>query len=205
MSGPPLQYQPGAPWTNGPSEAHLAQIAAAKKLGVKIQRAAATASFSGWSCSIFAFLTLAFCSISFSALTLLLGVGMAMVAVYEFKGAAQLRKLDPTAPRRLAMNQLCFAGMLMAYGLIMLISTLRNPPDLAAELGNDPQVRQMIGPITDLEQPLTILMYVIFIVAAVAGPGLTSWYYASRRKYVEAYLAETPQWIIDLQRSGMSL
>jgi hypothetical protein len=40
---------------------------------------------------------------------------------------------------------------------------------------------------------------------AIFGQGGTALYYWSRRRFVEAYLKETPRWIIDAQRAGLPM
>ena len=40
---------------------------------------------------------------------------------------------------------------------------------------------------------------------AVFGQGGTALFYLSRRRHVEAYLRDTPQWIVDAQRAGMPM
>jgi hypothetical protein len=43
-------------------------------------------------------------------------------------------------------------------------------------------------------------VYGTVIVLSIIFQGLTACYYFTRRKYVEAYVRETPQWVLDVQR-----
>lgn len=194
-----------APWSSPPDPAHLQQIAAARQASVKIRRAAGMAVFSGWCTAVFAFLTLLFGAASVSVLGSMLGLGMGAAAIFEIRGAGQLKRLDPTAPRRLAINQLFFGGLLFVYAAISLWTTLHSPSDLLTELSRDPQLREMAEPMLELANMLAIAIYASLMAYALIVPGLTAWYYLSRRKLIEKYLLQTPQWILDLQRAGMSL
>lgn len=204
---------PAAPWSTPPSPQHLEQITIAKRLGAKIRNAAGVAIFSGWSTAVFAVLTLLFGLISFSFVGSLLGFGMCVVALNEFKGASRLKRLDDSAPRFLAINQLAFAGMIVVYGAISLWMVMANPAELTKELdqyGGD--FRQAGIDIKDSGIDITgtvklayIAVYGGVMLFGVIGPGLTAWYYYTRRPYIQQYVAQTPQWILDLQRAGMSL
>lgn len=194
-----------APWTTPPTPQHLAELDTARRLGAKIRRAAGAAIFSGWSTAIFAFLTFLVGAASFSFIGSLLGMGMAIVALCEFRGAAGIRKLDPIAPRRLAINQVIFGALLLAYGAISLWMVLSNPSELAGEIGKYPELRGYVPEITELARLIYIAVYGGVMLFAIVGPGLTAWYYDSRRRYIEDYVKNTPRWILDLQRAGMSI
>ncbi|MHC4766382.1 MAG: hypothetical protein ACYTF2_14895 [Planctomycetota bacterium] len=77
----------------------LVAITQARRQGRKISRAATVAAVSGWTLAVFAFLTLLFGL--FSLTSLLLGVGLGIVAYIELRGSRELRRFDETAPRRL--------------------------------------------------------------------------------------------------------
>ena len=182
---------------------HLRQIAAARVLGVKIHRAIALARVNGWVAAIFAGVTIL--GSVFSPMELLLGIGMGGISYFEFKGAAGLKRLDPTMPGKLAINQGAFAAILLLYGAINLLRVWHDPSPLAGAGSSDPQLAQMLAPFEGLARNLYLFVYVAIILAAVSGPGLMVVYYQSRRKYIEAYLRQTPAWIQELQRAGMSI
>ena len=175
----------------------------ARALGAKIRRAVIVATLGGWTVGSFAALTLL--TSLFSLAGLLLGAGMAVVAYFEFRGARELRRLDPSAPRRLALNQLAFAGMLFIYAAISLWTSLHGPNELAEAAASDPQMAQMLAPFESLTRTIYIAVYATMMVLALLGPGLTALYYSSRTKHIDTYIRQTPQWILDLQRAGLSL
>jgi hypothetical protein len=61
------------------------------------------------------------------------------------------------------------------------------------------------GSIDSLARLLGVLVYGTLAAVAIFGQGGTALYYFTRRKHVEAYLRETPQWILDAQRAGMPM
>jgi hypothetical protein len=52
---------------------------------------------------------------------------------------------------------------------------------------------------------LVMLFYVALIFIAVLCMGGLAYYYFTRQKYVDAYLKETPDWIVAMQKSGVTL
>jgi hypothetical protein len=52
----------------------------------------------------------------------------------------------------------------------------------------------------DLLKMLSVIIYGSVIVATVIFQGLNALYYFSRAKILQAYLNETPPWIIEVQR-----
>jgi hypothetical protein len=199
----PLQAQPGSPAIVGPDPEHLAQIVAARQSGAKLRRAAIVAILSGWATAIFALLTLI--SGIFDVTALILGMGMAVVSQFEFRGASALRKLHPSAPRRLATNQVAFGVLLFSYATLRLYTSQHQPGAYASAIASDPQLASMLGPIESLTRTIYIAIYGGMMLLAIVGPGLTALYYLSRRKHLEAHLARTPRWILDLQRAGVSV
>ena len=189
--------------TAPPTREHLAQIAAAKSLGKKIRRAVNYATIDGWTIAVFGGLT-AITSL-FSALGLVLGVGMMIVAWFEFRGASALKRLDPGAPRRLAINQVALGGLLFLYAGISLWMAMHQPSAFSADIGNDPQMKSMLGGIDDLARTIYVAVYATLMAVAIIGPGMNAVYYLSRVSHIQTYLRETPTWILDLQRAGMSL
>jgi hypothetical protein len=203
-SPPPLP----SPFSGPPTPAHLEQIAAAKRLSTKIRRAILTAKFSGWTTAIFAAGTLALSLTSFWGLVL--GAAMAVISIIEFRGVSELQRLDVTAPKRLALNQLAFGILLFAYGAFMLWDSFYGSggSDVIkqaigdAGMTGDKQLDSMVNRVYSMA---AVALYGSVMLAAILGPGLTAVYYYTRKKYIERYLRETPQWIIDLQRAGMNL
>lgn len=208
---PPAHVPPPAP-AHVPGQApspsptltpeQLAQLAAARKLGAGLRRAASIGRIDAWSTGIFGVITLV-CSIG-SIQGILLGAGMAVLAFYQLKAADRLKQLDDKAPELLARNQIILGILLFAYGAIRLMQVSHNPTplDSAAE---DPQVAEMLAPYNDLVRSLLVTVYVGVMAVAVIGCGLTASYYYAQRKRIAAYRSSTPDWILALQQTGVAI
>jgi len=181
----------------------LQQLSQAQRAGKKIRRAASVATSDAWGIAIFAALT--FIGGLFSPSGLILGLGMGIVATVEFNGAYRLRRLDQQAARMLGWNQLALAGLLILYASWCIYGTLTsdNPWELLDSAG--PEVREMLRPMAGLMRQLTVLVYGCLIAVAIGAQGGLAWYYFSRAKHIRAYLSQTPAWILQMQRSGVSV
>jgi hypothetical protein len=186
-----------------PSPEHLAQLDAARLASKKLRRAVAYANFDGWGIAAFAALSIAFSLTSPSGL--LLGVGMAYIAWRELSTAPALARLDPLAPRRLAINQLIFSGLLILYFAWCLFQSFTTPSDYSEIIASSPEAAGMVGNIDHLTRLISVCIYVSLIFGTVIFQGGTAWYYSSRAKLLSDYLATTPQWIIEYQRGGGTL
>jgi hypothetical protein len=202
MHSTPAHTQP--PVASPPTREHLEQIAQAKLLSAKIRRCNAVAAFSAWTTAIFGGITFLSSLPFLSVIGITLGAGMLVCAYIEFQAGAELKRLDLRAPRKLACNQLAFGAMLFLYGAYSLWARLTSPidPELVRQLG---EFKDVMNEVDSLMKLAFILLYVSVMAVAIIGPGLTAWYYYSRKKYLEAYVTQTPQWILDLQRAGMQL
>jgi hypothetical protein len=186
-----------------PSPEHLAQLDVARLTAHKIRRAVSVANFDGWTIAAVAAITIVFSLTSISGLAL--GLGMTYVAWRELSSGAALKKLDATALRSLAINQIVLCGMLVLYFGWALYQDLSGPAASAQILAQAPDAQGMLGDIDQISRQITIWMYVGLMAASVFAQGGTAWYYSSRQKLLAKYLATTPKWIIDYQRGGGTL
>jgi hypothetical protein len=186
-----------------PSSEHLAQLDAARLTARKISRAVSVANFDGWTMAAFAAITMVFSFTSISGIAL--GLGMTYVAWRELSSGAALKKLDAAAPRRLAVNQSVLCGMLVLYFGWALYQDLSGPAASVQILAQAPDAQGMLGDIDQISREITIWMYVGLAAASLLAQGGTAWYYFSREKLLQKYLATTPKWIIDYQRGGGTL
>lgn len=170
----------------------LNAIATGQALYKPIRRAVTYARFDGWTVAVFAILT-GICSIT-SPLTLMLGIGMGIVAWFELREASRLAAGDVRSPKRLAMNQLALAGLLIAYAAVRLFQGTDSAEmeTIRSQLGGDPAMMEMVESVGEL---IPKLVYGTLIVVAVFVQGGTALFYLSRRKAVEAYVRQTPDWV----------
>lgn len=159
-----------------------------------ILSASKVAAFNGWTVGIFAALTILFGLTS--PVLLALGAGMAFVARNELRGRSLLRALDPRGPRLLVRNQLGFMGLVVAYCAWSLLRAYTHP---------DPQwvqLQDLAGLEADFIQDLVAACYGAAILLTVLFVGLNARYYARRVAMLDAYLADTPAWVVELQRTA---
>ncbi|QOV91170.1 hypothetical protein [Humisphaera borealis] len=182
---------------------HLAQLVTARDLSKKVRRAIAVATFDGYAIGAFAVVTLLTGLTDSSAL--LLGIVMAVVAFVEIRAGNQLRRLELLAPRTLAINQLALAAVLILYAVSRLIASRSAPSAYADYIAADPELGKMLVPIDDLTRQMTVYFYAGLIAIAVVAQGGMALYYYTRPRYLRAYLAQTPTWIIEMQRAGIRL
>jgi hypothetical protein len=153
----------------------LAALVDLSKRARKVRRAEGVARFGGWTGAIFAAITLASSAMSWSPSGLFVGAGLAVVAAGEFYGAALLSRMDPRGPRRLALNQVLLAAVLVAYGAWCLAL---GPNDMTTgDPGMDSWLRGVAWTIHGA-------VYGTVMAVGVVAPGLTAWYYASRAKQI---------------------
>lgn len=150
------------------------------------------AAFNGWTIGTFGILTVSFGYRS--PPVLVLGVGMLVVARNELRGGVRLRALDPTAPRLLGRNQMGLMGLIVVYSLWSLMRADSNP---------DPQLQSLVGLDPGFIRAAVTAVYVGVIVGTLIFQGLNARYYFKRGPMMDAYLAETPDWVVALQRSGL--
>ena len=187
----------------GLSPEHRSQIVAARKLGGKLHAASAVAAVDGWTLGVFAVLTILF-SLT-SPVALVLGAGMLTVSYFELRGSRNLKRLDPHAPRLLTLNQFALGAMLFIYGAINLWLSIHEPHPMATMAGQNPELESMLIPYEGIARNISALVYAMLMLVALVGSGLMALYYQRRGKILHAYLHNTPQWILELQRAGMSV
>jgi hypothetical protein len=188
---------------NGLSPEQLRDLEDARRRGVKVRRAVSVARLNGWSIGIFAGLTLLGAFMSWWGL--FLGLGMGVVAYVEFNGAARLRKLDPSATKMLALNQLFLGALLLSYAVYSLWMARYGASQFADYIAQSPELKPMLAQAEDLARLIYYLMYGTLAAVAIFVQGGNALYYHSRRKHIEAYIQQTPAWIRDAQRAGMPM
>ena len=189
--------------TNPPfSESHQRALAAARDRAEPIRRASRVATFNAWTTAILAALSAPFAL--FGVAGLLVFAALALVAWNEFRGRRRLLAFDPAGATILGWNQLGLLGMITLYCVWALYSNLWGGGSIEAQLKANPQLGPAIGSVQgfdDLYRSIVIVLYGSVIVLSAIFQGGNALYYFSRRKYVEAYVRETPQWVVDLRQA----
>ena len=189
--------------TPGLSPEQAKQIADARLRSKKIRKGVSVAMFDGWTVALFGGLTLLGGMISFSLVAIALGAGMIAVAYVELRGAKRMRLLDPQSPRMLAWNQVVLGTLLLAYASYSLWTIYTGRTEMQAEIAKYPELTDVVGDMDRLAKLIGLLIYGTLMSVAIFGQGGTALFYLSRKKHIEAYVRETPPWIIEAQRSGL--
>ena len=185
----------------------LAELETARRAMRPIKRAIFFAHTDGWSLAVFAVLSIL---IGLSSVTaILIGTALGIVAYVELSTIPKLKKLDPTAPKILAYNQLGLAAVLIIYASWNLLfpptaSSVMN--SLGPELGGSAGDLSAIGGQVDSIFSMAVhLIYLALIAVAFLAQGSLAYAYYRRIGMIKAYLATTPEWIVQMQKAGFGL
>jgi hypothetical protein len=187
------------------SQSQLCEVGAARDRAGKIRKAAAVAKFNGWMTGIVAACSAPFALFSFSGF--LVTVVLSLVAYNELKGRRRLLQFDRDSPAFLGWNQVGFLALITLYCTWMIGVGLTSEDPFSEELKAKPELQAVFDSPLELDQTYRLLVVVVYgtvIVLSVVFQGLNALYYFSRRKHVEAYLQDTPEWVLDLQRLTLS-
>jgi hypothetical protein len=177
---------------------HLAELHRAQQRSRKVRRAAGIATVDAYISAFFTAITAL--SAAFSPSAILLAIPLAVITCNSFQGAKRLRALDLSAPRYLALNQLALAATLTIYALVSIYLASRGSPAFASAIAGEPALAPMLGDIQQLYWIISLAIYASLILGTMIAQGLAALYYASRRKHIEACIAATPPWILELQK-----
>jgi hypothetical protein len=166
----------------------------------KVRRSASIAHASGWTLLLFAIPALGFGV--FSLTSAILGLLLAIVGVFELKGARGLRQLDARAPKRLVMNQVLLGVVLAGYGAWGIYTTLTQSNPLNMPLMTSAEVDRMIASMQAMWTFGMVGFYGVFIGVSLLATGATAAYYNSCKRHLRGHLTTTPQWVVDVQRAA---
>lgn len=190
------------PASDGPlTQEHHHELTLAAGRAKKIHKAARVAGFNGWVTGIFAAASAPFAL--FSMTGFLVTFGLTLIAYNEFQGRKRLLQFDPASSALLGWNQVALLTMIIVYCLWMLFTGLTGAGPFAAEIEANPEIEAALGSLDEFDylyKVLVVAVYGTVIALTAIFQGLNAVYYFTRRKHVEAYLQETPAWVLDVQR-----
>jgi hypothetical protein len=181
---------------------HSQELAKASERSKKIRKAARVAGFNGWMSALFAACSAPFAIYGLDGLVV--AIALAIVAYNEFRGRKRLLAFDPSAAALLGWNQLGLLAMIIVYCLWMTYSGLVSGNPLAADIKANPEIGEVLGTaggFDELYRQIVVGFYGLVVLLSVIFQGANAYYYFTRRKFVEAYLDETPAWVRELQRA----
>lgn len=184
------------------SATHRRELSAAHDRARAIRKAARVASFNGWTTALIAALSAPF-SLT-SPVGLALTAGIALVAFNEFRGRKRLLNFDPSGATLLGWNQIGLLAMIVVYCVWMMYASVNESGTVAEEVKAYADLDAALGTtggFAALFKQIVVIFYAAVIGLSVLFQGGTALYYFSRRRHVEDYLAETPEWVRDVQRT----
>jgi len=185
---------------------HHRELAQARQSAKAIEKAARVAAFNGWATTIVALLSAPFAFFSLSGA--LVFIGLSVVAYNELRGRTRLVQFDRSAATFLGWNQLALLAIIVTYCLWAIQSNLNEAKSVTAEISAYSDLESVLGSpeqIEKLARDIVFLFYGSVIATSVVFQGLTAFYYFSRRKHIDAYVADTPEWIRQLQSGGLTV
>ena len=205
---PPLHQSVHAPEETGPlSNSHLDQITLARQRARKVRKACTVAMVNACILIAFSGLTLLMSMLAmmfgqFDLLGLIMGSALAALAWNELRGRGLLARIQLRGCGVLGWNQLGLMAIVLAYSIWMIGHAIWGPSPYDEAIAKEAMLAGPLGSINALHKIISIAIYGGLIVGTLIFQGLNSLYYFTRRKHVEAYISQTPDWVLDLQRRG---
>ena len=169
------------------------QIRRAREAAKGFLGARKVARFNGYMFGAFAGVSLLFGMVD--ATSAAAGLALGIVARNEFHGRRLLMAFDPVGPRLLVRNQVSLIVLVLAYCGLSVYQSLVHP---------DPMMSTLTDALgeggEDLVQQITLSVYGSVATATLIVQGLNARYYATAAARLDAYLRDTPAWIVDLER-----
>jgi hypothetical protein len=186
------------------SVTHLNELAAARDRAKSIRKAARVAAFNGWTTATFAACSALFAL--FDPSGWLITAGLALVAYNEFRGRKRLLAFDPSAASLLGWNQLGLLAMITVYCLWSMFTSSSSTATLSAEFKDLKDLDSILsdyGGTQGLVRSLSYGVYGSVIVLSALFQGGNALYYFTRRRLVDDFVAQTPDWVREVQGSAI--
>jgi hypothetical protein len=183
------------------SVTHRRELSAARDRAKTIRKAARVAGFNGWTTAAAAAFSAMFLLFDRSPAAIAITLGLSIVAYNEFRGRKRLLNFDPSAATMLGWNQMGLLAAIVAYCLWMLSGTSAEAANAMSQFNsaNERELLSMVGDLEGLYKTASLALYGGAIVLSLLFQGGNALYYFTRRRHVEDFIAETPQWVRDVQ------
>ena len=183
----------------GLSPEQIAAIRAADIRAKKIRRAAKFAASEGTLSMIVGLSSLA--CFMFGWINAVLGILLGIFAYNTIRGANMLKRFDRAAVPLLAWNEVFLIAIVTLYSAYSIYSGLSTGGDPLTSKIISPEDIQLLNIDPKLIRESIWAFYLSLIALTALSQGLVGYYYKTREKHLEAYLQETPQWIVDFQKA----
>ena len=128
---------------------------------------------------------------------------LGVVGYIELRGASAVDQIRPERVQQLVWNQLAFLGAITLYCAMRMYQVWYEPlPESTMQ-----ELRQLdglveLGDVEQLSRNLGMLMYVLIFVLSVVFVGGCALYYRRKVAKMRRYIADTPDWVVQIQRGG---
>ena len=186
-------------------ESHYQQLEHLVRLAKPARKAASYAGFSGWMTLMAGVIQLPFAIRN--PPMLLLCVVLAGIGTRELSLRRKMLRLDSSAPKKLALNQIVLGITLASYAIYKLMQP-SGPSVLTSSIATDPmlqstpEVAGMLDGMAQLEQLVMASVYVLLIVLAVFVQGGTAGYYALKSFPLRRRHKQTPLWCLRVYQAA---
>lgn len=167
------------------------------------------ASFNGIGVGIFAAISLL--SAVLDPSSLLLAVPLGIIAFVELNGGQRVARYERSGLVQLACNQGALVAVVTVYAIAQIFSALDSASPLgeimaqsglpSEELGIG-DVSAELGDFDEIYRSAVMAFYGVVIAVTALAQGGCAFYYYSRLKHLDRFLADTPRWVIDHLRTS---
>jgi len=174
----------------------------------KVKRAARVALASAITTLAIGVAALPFVLVSPSFSGLVVVAGILVVGVREWKGYGKMRRAEAGAPAYLGWNQVALFGVITFYCLFEMASfsteevkSAAISPEVRAQLASMPALAADMDRLIERWAPYAVYgFYSLVILVSALAQGAMALYYFSRRKALETFNRQTPEWVRQIFR-----
>jgi hypothetical protein len=187
------------------SEAQLIEIARGEEREKKLSFAGKLATFNGIFVGLFAFV--AFASGIFDGTSLILALPLAAIAFVELGGSKQLARYERKGLVMLTYNQAALIAVVGVYSLVQIRTAMTHPNPLGQLITESAELSEVLGAegvgsdFDELYRSVTTMFYTVVIIVTALSQGACALYYWTRLKHLDAFLAQTPAWVVEWLRA----
>ena len=133
----------------------------------------------------------------------LVSAGLCAVGIIEYRGSSRLRLADAQATRTLGINQLALLALIIIYCAVQMATfsskDFKNTAissEVRSQLSALPDMQKNIDKTIDDWAPLAIYGFygLVILLSGICQGGMAG-YYFTRKKHIDSFNQQTPQWI----------
>lgn len=126
---------------------------------------------------------------------------LAVLIIIETQGKNMFARLDPKGGKLLIWNQLLILTIITLYCAYQILNVYQNPNQFDESIRQYPELKGYLQGASEMMLPITIGFYGAVFLLSLLFQGMVARYYHKRMKMLSTYLADTPKWIVQMQKS----